>query len=774
MKFLENEIREIELSEKFNFENARRLLLSDLITIEGKRKLKKYLSNFMGNTLQVVYTSKDYGRLTAKIKDSKPGYTCMTQCCMWNEIKAVGCRGIYTDIDIVNCHPVLLQQLYQSEGYSTEYLKRYIDDRCQLCQDMHVTKDNIKKLVYGLIYKPKNFNSSKWQFNCKVEHLPELFGNLEAEMKVNAVKILDKYPMFMTLAKTRQQPDYWNLEGSALSYLAQQLEKTCLFAMFDFLTTNGYCVGSLIHDGLHVEGIVSSDMLKKCAKAVFEETGFGIKIVPKEFQDYEDRLNVIKMVETDCDAADIILESMLVSDHELVVSQGRMYFRQDNMYIVDASKKHEDIQAPLMNYINTFHIFKEGAKEPVSITRNIAPARQVREAVFNHARQDADFTQKIHEWSKGKLCYKNGYYDFKQGEFLSYDDDTMTTIRISLDYDDDVPEADIKELYERVLIPIFTDDEEMLTFFLRVMARVMAGHVEDKQWIVMIGERNCGKGVLTTLFQSCFKEYVRTTDANNFIAKRGSSDSALDKKWLVPLDMARAVFTNEIDMTDDEKKVFINGALMKELASGGDEMTARGLFQSEVKFYLQCQFVLMLNDMPEAKPKDCLTNCKEFHMGSQFVEGEPQENCIVKEYKKDDSIRNVYVKSERAIKAFTKVLFEHYSSTKPEEPQQIKDASKDNLEESDLAQFKELYDFTNCDKDFLTVQQFNYILEESSLTTTTRKAKLWLTKMGVVQKQKKLGPEKRNTKCYFGMKQISDYNEFNDYENVVNDLDEIN
>ena len=162
-------------------------------------------------------------------------------------------------------------------------------------------------------------------------------------------------------------------------------------------------------------------------------------------------------------------------------------------------------------------------------------------------------------------------------------------------------------------------------------------------------------------------------------------------------------------------------------------------------------------------------------MGSQFVEGEPQENCITKEYKKDDSIRNVYVKSESAIKAFTKVLFEHYSSTKPEEPQQIKDASKDNLEESDLAQFKELYDFTNCDKDFLTVQQFNYILEESSLGYMSKsKAKTWLKKMGVVESQKKLGPDKKNTKIYKGIKQISDYNEFNDYENVVNDLDEIN
>ena len=132
MKFLENEFREIELSEKFNFENARRLLLSDLITIEGKRKLKKYLSNFMGNTLQVVYTSKDYGRLTAKIKDSKPGYTCMTQCCMWNEIKAVGCRGIYTDIDIANCHP-------DPEGYT-----------CRLCEHAARTKERLRQHVIDI------------------------------------------------------------------------------------------------------------------------------------------------------------------------------------------------------------------------------------------------------------------------------------------------------------------------------------------------------------------------------------------------------------------------------------------------------------------------------------------------------------------------------------------------------------------------------------------------------------------------------------------------
>ena len=79
--------------------------------------------------------------------------------------------GIYTDLDIVNCNATLLQQLYQSEGYSTEHLKRYIEDRCQLCQDMGIEKDDIKKLVYGLIYKPKNFNSANDFTNCDKDFL---------------------------------------------------------------------------------------------------------------------------------------------------------------------------------------------------------------------------------------------------------------------------------------------------------------------------------------------------------------------------------------------------------------------------------------------------------------------------------------------------------------------------------------------------------------------------------------------------------------------------
>ena len=62
MKFPEKQSRQIEITEKFNIQNARRLLLSDIIDLDGKKKLKKYLSNFEGDTLQVIYESDDYGK----------------------------------------------------------------------------------------------------------------------------------------------------------------------------------------------------------------------------------------------------------------------------------------------------------------------------------------------------------------------------------------------------------------------------------------------------------------------------------------------------------------------------------------------------------------------------------------------------------------------------------------------------------------------------------------------------------------------------------------
>ena len=626
MKFPEKQLRQIELAEKFNIQNARRLLLSDLIDLDGKKRLKKYLSNFEGDTLQVIYESDDYGRLSAKVKDAKPNYTCMTQCNMWNQMKAVGCRGIYSDIDIANCHPVLLQQLFKGKGYSTKYLERYIKDRQQLCKDMGITKDNIKKLMYGLMYNPKCFNSDKWQIECKVKTLPELFTKLEKEMKTNALKILEAEQIFFAWAKTKNHVEYWNLEGSALSYMAQHIEKTCLLSMYDFMVDKRYEVGALIHDGMHVLGSVSDTMLKQCSDAVFKDTGFRVKIVVKEFEDFESQLDAIKIVENDKQAGDIIRKEMTPKCNDMVVSQGRTYFRQDNIYILDDSKNLDLIKTPLMNLINEYTIFNEFNK---SLTQNMAPAKNILEYVLNHARIDSNFAVDMFKSSIGRLCYKNGYYDFASRTFNEYDGTIMTTVRIEHDFVPDMIPArprsqqaqkDIDEMYKRVLDPTFSHDHEIRDYYLKVMARALAGHIdEDRQWLAFLGPRSCGKGVQTNLFENCFGDYIGMTNANNFLLKKNQSDEIKILCWMVGLDLKRICFTNEIKK-DSKNELKIDGAMMKTISSGGDKLQARGNHKDPIIFKLQTTFVMMMNDMPTIEPADATENCVEFHLKTKFVD----------------------------------------------------------------------------------------------------------------------------------------------------------
>ena len=62
----------------------------------------------------------------------------------------------------------------------------------------------------------------------KITELPQLFSDLQAEVQTNTAIVLEKYHECHQLAKKRNQPGYWNVDGSTLSYLAQQMEKTCL------------------------------------------------------------------------------------------------------------------------------------------------------------------------------------------------------------------------------------------------------------------------------------------------------------------------------------------------------------------------------------------------------------------------------------------------------------------------------------------------------------------------------------------------------------------
>ena len=107
------------ITERFNRDNALKLLNIECLDDCTKFRLEKYLGYSTGTgTVQVKYIVNDIGRLDISVvpqntKKKSTGtddlrVTCTVQSYMKRSLKGALCSDYYTDIDIVNCHPVII------------------------------------------------------------------------------------------------------------------------------------------------------------------------------------------------------------------------------------------------------------------------------------------------------------------------------------------------------------------------------------------------------------------------------------------------------------------------------------------------------------------------------------------------------------------------------------------------------------------------------------------------------------------------------------------
>ena len=127
------------------------------------------------------------------------------------------------------------------------------------------------------------------------------------------------------------------------------------------------------------------------------------------------------------------------------------------------------------------------------------------------------------------------------------------------------------------------------------MARALAGEVEDKRFIVLLGETNSGKGTLTQLLGDCFGlgSFIGNYDAKNL-----QTESAT-KSWLLQNKNSRIILANEINA---EKPILLNN--IRYCANGGEPITATAKYVNERNFIPQGTMLLFANEMPPLKGND--------------------------------------------------------------------------------------------------------------------------------------------------------------------------
>ena len=216
------------------------------------------------------------------------------------QIRQTLAKGKLTDIDIENCHPVILLQICNSNSIACKYLEEYTKKRNEHLQkvmtDYKVSRDVAKKLFIQLLY----FGSFEtWKRNNNVEGEETKFiNNFKNEIQKIGETISNNNKQIIELVKKRKEEQIkknYNLIGSVVSYYLQEIECQILETIYNYCVNKKYITNNiavLCADGLMIETAnYKPELLKELHKLILNKFGLNLKFTEKEMT--EDYLNIL-------------------------------------------------------------------------------------------------------------------------------------------------------------------------------------------------------------------------------------------------------------------------------------------------------------------------------------------------------------------------------------------------------------------------------------------------------------------------------------------------
>ena len=212
-------------------------------------KFKKTLENYKE---EVKYKQKNgSGRYFANGLQSFP-----------REVRKYVCDGYYVDIDIENCHPVIIENLMKHFNIEIpKFLKMYILDRKEA-----ISKYKLKDKLSII----KIINSEK--INYKDEDIVNFHDILYNKL----VPILQQKYSYMN------DNSKYNKLGKFIAKCLQNVENDILMVMYEECRKIKVDVGALVFDGMMISKETYNDnLLDILEKKVYEKLKYNIRLVEK-------------------------------------------------------------------------------------------------------------------------------------------------------------------------------------------------------------------------------------------------------------------------------------------------------------------------------------------------------------------------------------------------------------------------------------------------------------------------------------------------------------
>lgn len=206
------------------------------------------------------------------------------------EVRGALAYGIYTDVDVENCHPSLLLQIAESNGLICKYLKRYVNNREKyinlVINAYNCSRNDAKFLFIILLY----FGSySRWakELNIKGEEI-EFITKIKKELKEIGQIIMANNQHLEKLLKDKrekQKSKKTNFVGGVVSYVLQEWECQIIEIVYQYCVENKIINNDAVvcADGIMIKTVKYNDsLLSKFNELVKDKLGFNLTFVKKD------------------------------------------------------------------------------------------------------------------------------------------------------------------------------------------------------------------------------------------------------------------------------------------------------------------------------------------------------------------------------------------------------------------------------------------------------------------------------------------------------------
>ena len=257
------------------------------VTHDLKKQLQSYSKKWdrVKNAYRVDYefVGLHYGRRNAVKSLSLQNFK--------KELRETLVYDTHTDIDIQNCHPVLLNQYCEKNKIGHENLDDYVKNRNIRIQEVisayGCSRSTAKTFIIRLLYLD---TLSHAQLECGFElseDEPSWLPDLAEELQRIAKMLCANEDAVYGDVKKLRHAQYKNKEATTVSYVIQKIENDIISNACIKLKQLEYVVDTLCFDGVLVNGReVPDDVLEELSSYCFQTTDYQVEFAIKPMKSH--------------------------------------------------------------------------------------------------------------------------------------------------------------------------------------------------------------------------------------------------------------------------------------------------------------------------------------------------------------------------------------------------------------------------------------------------------------------------------------------------------